>query len=58
VFFCRRQGESGADLLARLRGPELGARASEIEAVLQGADHFDVVEMLWELEEVLRERGS
>jgi hypothetical protein len=58
VFFPRRHGESAADLLARLGGPALGARASEIEAVLQGADHFDVVEMLWEVEEVLRERGS
>jgi len=57
VFFPRRQGESVADLLARLGGPGLGARASEIEAVLQGADHFDFVEILWEVEEALRERG-
>jgi hypothetical protein len=29
----------------------------KLEALLQGADHLDVVELLWELEEELRERG-
>jgi hypothetical protein len=57
VFFPRRPGESLADPLAALGGPALGTCASELEAVLQGADHFDVVELLLELEEVLRERG-
>jgi hypothetical protein len=57
VFFPRRPGESLADLLAALAGPALGACASDFEAVLQGADHLDVVELLWEAEEVLRERG-
>jgi hypothetical protein len=46
-----------ADLLAALAGPVLGACASDFEAVLQGADHLDLVELLWEVEEVLRERG-
>jgi hypothetical protein len=46
-----------ADLLADLAGPALGACAGKFEAVLQGADHFDVVELLWELEEALRQRG-
>jgi hypothetical protein len=57
VFFPRRQGESLADLLIGLGGPALGTCASELEAALQGADHFDLVEMLWELEEALRGRG-
>ncbi len=57
VFFPRRPGQSLAELLAALAGPELGAGASELEATMQGADHFDVVELLWEVEEVLRARG-
>lgn len=57
VFFPRRPGESLADLLAALGGPALDTCASELEAVLQGADYFDVVEILWEVEQVLRERG-
>ena len=57
VFFPRRPGESVADLLVALGGPALGSSASELEAALQGADHFDVVELLWEVEEVLQARG-
>ncbi|HZY87450.1 MAG TPA: hypothetical protein VFE78_21615 [Gemmataceae bacterium] len=45
------------DLLLALGGPALGTCAGELEALLQGADHLDVVELLWELEEELRERG-
>jgi hypothetical protein len=37
-------------LLAALAGPALGAGASEIEAIMQKADHFDLVELLWEVE--------
>jgi hypothetical protein len=58
VFFPRREEESLADLLAALAGPAIGADASEIGAALQGADEFDVVEMLWEVEEALREQGN
>jgi hypothetical protein len=57
VFFPRRPAESLADLLAALAGPALGACASDFEAALQGADHFDLVELLWEVEEDLRQRG-
>ena len=57
VFFPRRPGESVADLLASLGGPALGSCVGELEAALQGADHFDVVELLWEVEEVLQARG-
>jgi hypothetical protein len=57
VFFPRRQGESLADLLAALAGQAIGADASEIQAALQGADESDVAEMLWEVEEALREQG-
>jgi hypothetical protein len=57
AFFPRRQGESLADLLVALGGPALGTCASELEAVLQGADPLDVVEILWEVEEALRESG-
>ena len=57
VFFPRRPGESAVDLLATLAAAALATSAREIEAVLQGADHFDVVEILWEVEEALRERG-
>jgi hypothetical protein len=56
VFFPRRPGESLADLLAALAGPALG-RASELEAAMRAADHFDLVELLWEVEEGLRARG-
>jgi hypothetical protein len=45
-----------ADLLVALGGPALG-RASELEAALRGADHFDLVELLWEVEEALRAGG-
>ena len=58
VFFPRRQGETLADLLIALGGPELGGCAAELEAALQGADHLDLVELLWEVEEELRERGG
>jgi hypothetical protein len=58
VFFSRRQGESLAEVLATLGGTALGTCASELEAVLQGADYFDIVELLWEVEQVLRERGG
>jgi hypothetical protein len=57
VFFPRRPGESLADLLVALGGPALGACASELEATMRGADHFDIVELLWEVEEGLRARG-
>ena len=40
-----------------LGGPELGACAGELVGLLPGADHPDIVELLWELEEGLRERG-
>jgi hypothetical protein len=57
VFFLRRPGESLGDLLIALGSRELGARAVELEALLPGADYLDVVELLWDLEEGLRERG-
>jgi hypothetical protein len=57
VFCPRRPGESLGDLLVALGGLELGARVGEFEALVPNADHLDVVELLWELEEVLRERG-
>lgn len=57
VFFLRRPGESLADFLALMMGPVFGVGANEIEAALQGADSFDKVEMLGELEEMLREQG-
>jgi hypothetical protein len=57
VFFPRRPGESLGELLSTLGGPELGAGVAELEALLPGADHLDAVELLWELEEGLRERG-
>jgi hypothetical protein len=57
VFFPRRPGESLGDLLIALGGPELGACAGELEKLLPGLDHFDMVELLWELEEGLRKRG-
>ena len=57
VFFPRRPGESLADLLVALSGPALGACASELKAAMRGADHFDLVELLWEVEEGLRARG-
>jgi hypothetical protein len=57
VFFLRRPGEPLGDLLIALGSPELGACAGELEALLPGADHLDVAELLWELEEGLRERG-
>jgi hypothetical protein len=57
VFFPRRPGESLAELLAALAGLELSTTASELQAVVQGADHFDLVELLWEVEEVLWARG-
>jgi hypothetical protein len=57
VFFPRRQGDSLANLLNALAGPTLGIDASELEAALQGADEFDVAEMLWEVEQALLEKG-
>jgi len=57
VFFPRREGESLAELLLALGGPQVGKDASELEAGLGGADHFDLVEVLWEVEESLGERG-
>ena len=57
VFFPRRQDESLADLLIALGGPALGGCARELEAALQRADHFDLVELLWEVEEELRKRS-
>lgn len=43
--------------LVALAGRAFGSDASEIEAALQSSDEFDVVEMLWEVEEALREQG-
>jgi len=57
MFFPRRPGESLGDLLIALGGPEMGACPGDVEALLSGADHLDVVELLWELEEGLRQRG-
>ena len=57
VFFSRRPSKSLGDLLIALGSPELGAWARELEALLTGTDPLDVFELLWELEERLRERG-
>jgi hypothetical protein len=57
VLFPRRPGETSADLLAALAGPVLGTCASDLQAMMEGADHFDLMELLWEVEEALRERG-
>ncbi len=57
VFFPRRQGETPADLLTALTGPVFGIDANGIKAALQGADPFDMAEMLWEVEEASREQG-
>ena len=37
--------------------PALGCCAEEMEVLLHGTDHLDVVELMWELEAGLRERG-
>lgn len=56
VFFPGRPGESLADLLIAL-DPTVSSAAAELEAALRGADQLDVVEVLWEVEEALREHG-
>jgi hypothetical protein len=54
AFFPRRPGETLYDLLAALAGTQLGCSASEIEEALRGADSYDVVELLSEVEEAVR----
>jgi hypothetical protein len=54
AFFPRRPGESLYDFLAALAGGQLGFSASEIEAGLKDADEFDLAEILYDVEEVLR----
>ena len=44
-------------MLFALGGPAPGAGPAELDALLSGADLLDVVELLYELEESLRERG-
>jgi hypothetical protein len=58
VFLLRRPGESLADVLAALAGPRLGASAKEIEAAMRHADSLDLVELVLEVEEALRSRGT
>jgi hypothetical protein len=54
AFFPRRPGESVYDLLAALVGGQLGSSGRELEAALKDADDLDVVEILYEVEEVVR----
>src|SRR5262245_59791445 len=54
AFFPRRPGESLCDLLAALAGPQLGLSPSAIEAALKGADQFDVLQFVFEVEEAVR----
>ena len=54
AFFPRRPGQSLADLLAALAGPQPGYSAAEIAAALESADDLDIVELLMEVEEALR----
>jgi hypothetical protein len=54
AFFPRRPGESLYDLLADLAGRELEFSAREIEVGLEDFDELDVVEFLWDVEQVVR----
>jgi hypothetical protein len=57
VFFLRREDESLGDLLMALGGSKLAAGAGDMESALRGADRLDAIELLWEVEEALRDRG-
>jgi hypothetical protein len=54
AFFSRLPGESLHDFLTDLAGPESDLSATDIEAALKGADSFDVLEFLSELEAAAR----
>jgi hypothetical protein len=51
AFSVRRPGEPVEEFLALLAGPALGASVRDIDVFLRGADSFDIVEFLGELEE-------
>jgi hypothetical protein len=53
AFFIRRPDQSAAEFLTLLAGPTLGASVREIDVFLRGADSFDIVEFLGELEATL-----
>ena len=50
VFFVRRPGQSCADFIAALAGPELRISGRDVASLLASADPLDVVEFLAELE--------
>jgi hypothetical protein len=55
TFFVRRPGESVHDLIADLAGPRLGLTSVQVKDMLQGADSLDVVELVMEIEDALRQ---
>jgi hypothetical protein len=55
-FFVRRPGESPADVIVSVAGPDFRASSQEIDSFLRGADRLDIVEFLGELEAELNSR--
>lgn len=53
AFFVRSPGQALPEFLAAL----MGITATEMEAALRGADDLDLVELVLDVEETLRQRG-
>jgi hypothetical protein len=54
VFFPRRPGQSESDFLAALLAPVYGVSPQQMEAGLKGADRFDLLEMIMDLDNLHR----
>ncbi len=50
TLFVRRPGQSAAEFIESLVGPALGTAAMELVSFLQGADAFDTLELMAEIE--------
>lgn|SRR5262245_46502441 len=54
VFFLRQPGQTKLGFLATLAAPFHGVSVTQMEATLKDADSLDLVEIVMELEEMMR----
>jgi hypothetical protein len=58
VFFVRRPGQTAAEFIEALAGPEFGLSERQVGSFFKGADSLDIVELMAEMEAALEQHGG